>query len=99
MWIIERFDRRDSRAPGAMPLKIKFYGALGEKIGREVELDLPPAINTVAQLRSLLSDQYPAATIELLGRTRACVAETVVSEEYCLTNRDMVEFFPPLSGG
>ena len=53
----------------------------------------------VAILRSLLSDQYPAATIELLGRTRACVAETVVSEEYCLTNRDMVEFFPPLSGG
>lgn len=80
-------------------MKIRFYGALGERLGREVDLDLPGKINTVAQLRDLLSDQYPAASTELLRRTRACIGETVVGEDYGLTDGDTVEFFPPLSGG
>ena len=80
-------------------MKIRFYGGLGERLGREIDFDLPCDGNTVAQLRDLLSSQVPGASTELLSRTRACIGETVVGEGHMVTNRDMVEFFPPLSGG
>lgn len=80
-------------------MKIMLYGQLGEKLGSEVDLDLPSGTDTVARLRTVLAKQFPEATGEFLQLTRACVANTIVGDDYPLAGAQVVEFFPPLSGG
>ena len=82
-----------------MLLKIRFYGRLGEKLGGEIDLALPQETGTVAELRSVLARMFPDAAGDLLQRSRACIADTIVGEDRALAGADMVEFFPPLSGG
>lgn len=82
-----------------MLLKIKFYGQLGERLGEEIDLALPPGTGTVVELRSVLAGMFPAVASDLLQRSRACIADAIVSEERELAGAEMVEFFPPLSGG
>lgn len=83
---------------GRTALRIIFYGSLGERLGREIDLEVPEGTHTVAQLRELLALRFPGAS-EDLARTRACVGESLVGEDYDFASDDTVEFFPPLSGG
>lgn len=80
-------------------MKIMLYGSLGERLGREIDFDPPEGINTIARLRVALADHYPAASSELLRRSRACIADAIVSDGQELAGTEVVEFFPPLSGG
>jgi molybdopterin converting factor small subunit len=80
-------------------LKIKFYGQLGEKLGGEIDLALPPGMATVVELRNMLAEMYPDAAEDLLKKSRACIADAIVGEDRALADAQMVEFFPPLSGG
>lgn len=80
-------------------MKIRFYGRLGEKLGSEVDVDPPPGTDTIVKLRDLLADMYPDAAQDILQRSRACVADSIVSESHKLAGNEAVEFFPPLSGG
>ena len=80
-------------------MKIMLYGQLGEKLGSEVDLDLPSGTDTVARLRTVLAKQFPEATGEFLQLTHACVADMIVGDDYPLAGAQVVEFFPPLSGG
>lgn len=88
-----------ARPQGGRFLKIMLYGQLGEKLGSEVDLDLPSGTDTVARLRTVLAKQFPEATGEFLQLTRACVADMIVGDDYPLAGAQVVEFFPPLSGG
>jgi molybdopterin converting factor small subunit len=81
-------------------MKIHFFGKIGERIGRTVELDVPPTVARVAELRAFLATVYPQAAADLAsGASRACVGDTVVGEDQRIAPGDTVEFFPPLSGG
>lgn len=81
-------------------MRIGFFGRLGERIGREVDLDLPAEAWSVAELRLHLAQQFPAAAADLAsGSLRACVDETIVSDSHIVRPGQKVEFFPPLSGG
>ena len=80
-------------------MRIRFYGKLGEKLGAEVELDPPAGTDTIVKLRNVLADMYPETSSDLRQRSRACVADSIVSENYRLAGTETVEFFPPLSGG
>lgn len=81
-------------------MQILFYGRLGEMIGREAEVDLPPDVSSVADLRQLLASLHPAAARELTSTSlRACVGDSIVGEDFCILDAEEVEFFPPLSGG
>jgi molybdopterin converting factor small subunit len=80
-------------------LKIKFYGQLGEKLGGEIEFALPPETATVVELRNMLAGMFPDAAGELLIKSRACIADAIVEEDRALADAQLVEFFPPLSGG
>jgi molybdopterin converting factor small subunit len=80
-------------------VKIKFYGSLGEAIGREVGVDVP-AGTSVADLRRLLANRFPDAAESIASPGfRACVADEVVGEDHRLEGGEEVEFLPPLSGG
>ena len=80
-------------------MKVMFYGSLGEKLGREVEIDPPQGTDTIALLRAVLADMFPAASSDLLNRSRACIADAIVGDGHELAGAESVEFFPPLSGG
>lgn len=80
-------------------MKIRFYGSLGEAIGRAVEIDAAPRAS-VADVRRKLAEAYPNAADTLRGpSTRACIRGTIVGEDAVVEPGDEVEFFPPLSGG
>lgn len=80
-------------------MKIRFYGKLGEQLGAEVDVDPPAGTETVADLRGVLAEMFPDASIDLQQRSRACIADAMVGEDRDLVGTDVVEFFPPLSGG
>ena len=81
-------------------MRIGFFGKLGERIGREVDLDLPGGACSVAALRLHLAQHFPAAADDLeSGLLRACVDETIVPASHIVRPGQKVEFFPPLSGG
>lgn len=80
-------------------MKVMFYGSLGERLGRELEIDPPQGTDTIACLRELLADRFPTASGDLLNRSRACIADTIVGDGHELADAESVEFFPPLSGG
>jgi molybdopterin converting factor small subunit len=80
-------------------LKIRFYGQLGDKLGAEIDLAPPSETTTVAELRALLAESFPEAARDLLQRSRACIADAIVGEDRTLADAEIVEFFPPLSGG
>lgn len=81
-------------------MKVSFFGRLGDRIGREVEVDLPAMKCSVAELRRHLAERYPAAADDLVAHSvRACVDETIVPDDHVIVPGQRVEFFPPLSGG
>ena len=81
-------------------MDIRFFGKLGERIGREVRIEAPPGGCTVRELRALLASLYPAAETDLTSLSlRACVDDAIVAEDFHVGAGRSVEFFPPLSGG
>jgi molybdopterin converting factor small subunit len=81
-------------------MKIQFFGSLGDRLGRVVEIDLPPETVTIAALRDFLAKRFPELG-DALARpeVRACIGDRIVGEDEDLTTADEVDFFPPLSGG
>ena len=80
-------------------MKLKFYGSLRDKLGAELEFDPPAGTDTVAKLRDILADRFPDASTDFRKRTRACVGDSIVGEDHALASGQVIEFFPPLSGG
>ena len=72
--------------------KIAFYGKLAERIGREIEIELPAEGCTVAALRARF-DGLDRATV------RACVNDETAGEDHVVMPGDRVDFLPPLVGG
>jgi molybdopterin converting factor small subunit len=80
-------------------MKIGFFGKLRDALGDEREL-AAEAGETVAGLRIRLAGLNPEAARDLLSpRTRACVADAIVGEDFLLGGHERIEFLPPLSGG
>ena len=80
-------------------MKVGFFGRLRDSLGDEREVAVDPG-ETVAGLRHRLASLNPAAAGDLLGPgVRACVADTIVGEDFPLAGHERMEFLPPLSGG
>jgi molybdopterin converting factor subunit 1 len=81
-------------------MRIQFFGRLGDRIGRETEVELPAEVRNVADLRQLLARLKPEVGGEFLGKTlRACVDDAIVDDEHPVSADSEIAFFPPLSGG
>ena len=79
---------------------IRFYGRVGQALGRQTSIEPPHGVVTVTGLRHLLVERYPWAAEDLLSPTlRACIDDRVVGEDHVVSGNSDVEFFPPLSGG
>ena len=80
-------------------MKILLFGKLRDALGDERELAAERG-ETVGRLRRRLAGLHPEVAGDLLSpRVRACVADTIVGEDFVVDGSETVEFFPPLSGG
>jgi molybdopterin converting factor small subunit len=80
-------------------LKVLFYGRLADLIGHELEMDVEPDCSIV-QLRERLISDHPDIEDALMNkRVRACVAGTLVDNNFRISATDRVEFLAPVSGG
>ena len=78
-------------------MRIRLYGRLGDTIGREMEVNAPDGC-TVADIRQRLAAGHPRA-VEVLQRSRACLAGTIIGDDRRVRTSDEIEFLPPVSGG
>ncbi len=80
-------------------MKIGFFGRLRDSLGDECEVDAVEG-ETVERLRVRLAALHPeAARLLLSPGVRACVADTIVGEDFLVGGHERVELLPPLSGG
>lgn len=81
-------------------MKVLLFGKLADRVGREVELDLPREGCTVAELRHRLQEALPALAGDL-GRpmVKACIDQRIAGEDETVLPSQEVAFIPPLSGG
>jgi molybdopterin converting factor small subunit len=80
-------------------MRILFYGPLAEIIAPEVEFDLPGRWS-IAEVRRRLAFEHPGAADALASkRVRACVAGSLVQDDYVVTTDHSIEFLSPVSGG
>ncbi|MEO5773327.1 MAG: MoaD/ThiS family protein [Sphingomicrobium sp.] len=80
-------------------LDISLFGRLADAFGPQLNVALPAACS-VRQLRELLAMKYPElAELMRSSRVRACIGDSIVSDDHLIGPREQVEFFPPVSGG
>lgn len=85
-----------------MKLKVLYFAALSERLGtRSEDLDVPPAVTTVAGLRALLMGRGGAWKSALAqGKAlRVAVNQEIALPATPVKSGDEVAFFPPVTGG
>ena len=85
-----------------MPVKIRYFAWVREKTGKAEEvLDLPPDIETVADLMTWLKALGPEYA-EAFARSdvvRAAVDQAHVKPTASVAGAREIAFFPPVTGG
>lgn len=81
-----------------MIVRVRFFAGLVPIVGeKSIEMVLPAGA-TVGTLRDQLVAQYPV--LEAFMTTYVCaVAEEMRMPEYALSDGDLVDVIPPISGG
>ncbi|MDB5698370.1 MAG: MoaD/ThiS family protein [Alphaproteobacteria bacterium] len=83
-----------------MKTRLLFFGALGDALGRERDLDLPQGGCSIAALRRRLCAEDEAAAAAMTGRTvLASIDQQIVGDEAMAHPGQEIAFFTPLSGG
>lgn len=83
-----------------MNTRILFFGSLAERLGRQIEVELPAQGCTVAELRQLVVQQDQAAGSALLEPgVRASADQAMVRDDDLVRPGQEISFFPILSGG
>jgi molybdopterin converting factor subunit 1 len=86
-------------APLPRRIKLLYFAALKERVGRESdELELPPEVSRVADLAGFLPVFRPALA-GALGAVRIAVGDEFAMPERELVEGDVVALLPPVSGG
>jgi sulfur-carrier protein len=85
-----------------MPVKIRYFAWVREKIGKAEEvLDLPPGIETVADLVMWLKGLGPeyAEAFARADVVRAAIDQAHVKPTASVGGAREIAFFPPVTGG
>ena len=81
-----------------MQVRVRYFAALREKVGKDAEDLSLPAGATVDQARVALIERYPQLAPTLAG-CAAAVNRAYASAEMALAEGDELVFIPPLGGG
>jgi sulfur-carrier protein len=84
-----------------MTVKIFYFASLREALGTDWEdLDLPPGVENVGQLRAHLVGRGGAWGALREGKSlRTAVNQRIAGPEKVVCDGDEVAFFPPVTGG
>jgi molybdopterin converting factor small subunit len=82
----------------ATTVRVLFFGRVGDVMGRERTVDLPPEGCTLGELRRRLA-QAPGGEAVLANSVRASVDRTVRADDARVRPGAEVAFFSPFSGG
>lgn len=83
-------------------LRIRFFAAIREKLGRSsLDLGLPPGVSDVASLvRHLDATELPGcASVLMADNTLVAVNRSVAGATACLSGNEEIAFYPPVTGG
>ena len=83
-------------------MKLVYFAWVRERIGiAEEEIDVPPAVKTVAELKGWLARRGEgyARAFEHPTVVRAAVDQRHVKPEAAIAGAQEVAFFPPMTGG
>lgn len=81
-------------------MTIGFFGRLRDSIAPQIEVDLPPGIETIADLRAFLAEAHPEAAEDLASaRLKAALDDRMADDATRVDGARTVDFFPPVSGG
>lgn len=81
-------------------MTIAFFGKLREAIAPQIEIDLPPDVETIAHLRSFLAESHPGSAEDLSSpRLKAAIDDRMAGDATRLGGVRVIDFFPPVSGG
>lgn len=79
-------------------IEVRFYGQLADLMGDTVEI--PWEQGSIREVRERIAKRHPQVQALLLAdRVRACVQDEIVTDDHPVESGNMVEFFPPVSGG
>ena len=79
---------------------LRFYGPLADAIDRQVQFAPETTVGDVAALRAALARRYACAQALLSAdKSRCVIGDGFVGEDHLLSGGEVVEFFPPVSGG
>jgi molybdopterin converting factor subunit 1 len=81
-----------------MQVRVRYFAALREMVGKDAEDLSIPAGATVDQARAALIERYPQLASTLAG-CAAAVNRAYASAETALVEGDELVFIPPLGGG
>ena len=81
-----------------MQIRLRYFAALRERIGREDDILDVPAGARIDQARALLAERYPTVA-SLLPRCAAAINRTYATADAPLHEQDELVFVPPLGGG
>ena len=79
-------------------IRVLFFGKVADVLGREVQVSLPGAGCTIAELRRIIADQT-GSDVLLIPGVRASLDKQVTTEEGRVTSKSEVAFFSLFSGG
>ncbi|WP_114226541.1 MULTISPECIES: MoaD/ThiS family protein [Sphingomonas] len=80
-------------------MRVRFFGLLADLAGRERALDWPGEGGTVAALIERLGAEAGLGAALAGPGVRTCVGRDFVGPEQWLAGDEIVEFWPPVSGG
>lgn len=81
-------------------MRILFFGRLGDRLGRELEIEPPDGDLTIGELRRMLCLRNVAFNEMLRDPgVKACVDRIVVRDDALVRGGQEIAFIPPLSGG
>jgi sulfur-carrier protein len=88
------------KGAGRLKTRLLFFGALGDALGRERGVDLPPEGCSIAALRERLRGDDEAAAAAMAGKTiLASIDQQIVDDDAIARPGQEIAFFTPLSGG
>ncbi len=83
---------------GRMKVRVRMFGALAERAGRDEEVLELPAGATAGDVVALVGDRHPRAQW-ILGQLSVAVNHEVVGSDRALSDDDEVALLPPIAGG
>jgi sulfur-carrier protein len=75
--------------------KIMLFANLRDVVGEEY-IELPLSGKTVAELKGLMSEKYPALKLDTV---MTAINEEFAGNEEVIHDGDVIAFIPPVSGG